>query len=70
MCDTIYTGNTQHTLKKHTDGHLSNVHKLLKTGQKIYSFAAHYNTIFNSTKSLISLCMCMKFKVVEYLYPI
>ena len=70
MCDTIYTRNTQHTIKKHMGGNFSNVHKLLKNGQKSDPLAAHYKHNVNPTKSLISLCMCMALKLVEYIYPI
>ena len=34
MCDAIYIGNTQQTFKKGMDGHLSNLQRLLKNGQK------------------------------------
>ena len=31
MCDAVYIGNTQQTLKKRIDGHLSDLQRLLKT---------------------------------------
>ena len=34
MCDAIYIGKTQQTLKKRMDGHFSNLLRLLKNGQK------------------------------------
>ena len=35
MCDAIYVGNTQMTFKKRMEGHLSDLQRLLKNGQKI-----------------------------------
>ena len=34
MCDAIYIGNTQQTLKKITDSNFSDILRLLKNGQK------------------------------------
>ena len=42
MCDDIYIGNTQNTLKKGMDGNLSNILHPLKNRQKTDSFAAHF----------------------------
>ena len=39
MCDDIYIGNTQQTLKKIIDGHFSDFLRLLDNGKKSYSFA-------------------------------
>ena len=42
MCDAIYIGNTQQTLNKIMDSHVSDILRLLKNGQKSYSFSAHF----------------------------
>ena len=70
MCDAIYTGNTQQTLKKRMDGHFSDVQKLRKPGQKLDSFVAHYKQRFNSTISHINLHMRMVSEVVKQLNPV
>ena len=41
-CDAIYIGNTQKNFKKIMDGHFSDLQRLLKNGQKLDSFAAHF----------------------------
>ena len=70
MGDAIYIGNTQQTFKKRMDGHFSDLQRLLKNGQKSYSFAAHFEQHFNTTTSCIDLCKYMTFKVVKQLKPI
>ena len=65
MCDAIYIGNTQQTLKKIMDGHFSDILHLLRNGQKPDSFAAHLEQNFNSSMSLTYLCKYMTFKVVK-----
>ena len=70
MCDTIYIGNTQQTLKKIMDVHLSDILRLLKNGQKSDSFAAHFEQHLNSTKSHTYLHDYMTFKVVKQINPI
>ena len=67
MCDAIYVGNTQQTLKKTMDGHFSDLLRLLKNGQKSDSFAAHFEQHFNTTTSSTDLCKYMTFKVVKQL---
>ena len=42
MCDASYTGNTQQTLKKIMDGHLSDILRLLNNLRKSDSFATHF----------------------------
>ena len=42
MCDDVYIGNTQQTFKKRMDGHFSDLQRLLKNGQKSYSFTDHF----------------------------
>ena len=70
MCDAIYIGNTQQTLKKIMDGHFSDLLRLLKNGQKSDSFAAHFKHQFNTTTSRTYLRKYMTFKVVKQLNPI
>ena len=70
MCDAIYIGNTQQTLKKRMDGHFSNLQRLLKNRQKSDSFAAHFVQHFNTTTSRTDLRKYMPFKVVQKLNPI
>ena len=70
MCDAIYIGNTQQTFKKRMDGHLSDIQRLLKNGQKSDSFAAHSVQHFNDTMSRTDLRKCMTFKVIKQLNTI
>ena len=70
MCDAIYIGNTQHTFKKRMDGRFSDLQRLLKNGQKLDSFAAHFVQHFNSTTSRTELRKCMTFKVIKQLNTI
>ena len=49
MCESIYLGKTQQTLKKIMDSHFSNLLSLHKNGQNSDSFAAHFGYNFNST---------------------
>ena len=70
MCDAIYIGRTQQTLKKRMDGHFSDLQRLLKNGQNSDSFAAHFVQHFNNTTSHTDLRKCMTFKVLKQLNPI
>ena len=70
MCDAIYISNTQQTFKKIMGGHLSDLQRLLKNGQKSDSFAAHFVQHFNNTTSRTDLRKCMTFKVIKQLNPI
>ena len=70
MCDAVYIGNTQQKFKKIMDGHLSNLQRLLKNGQKSDSFADHSVQHFNNTTSRTDLRKCMTFKVIKQLNPI
>ena len=70
MCDAIYIGNTQQTLKKRMDGHFSDLLRLLKNGQKSDSFAAHFEQHFNATSARTDLRKYMTFKVVKQLNTI
>ena len=69
MCDAIYIGNTQQTLKK-MDGHFYDLLRLLKSGQKSDSFDAHSVQHFNTTTSCTDLRKYMMFKVVNQLNTI
>ena len=69
MCDTIYIGNTQKTLKK-MDSQFSNILRLLKNGQKSDSFNGHFEQHFNTTTSRTDLRKYMTCKVVNQLNPI
>ena len=51
MCEAIYIGNTNKTLKKRMDCHFYDLLRLLKNGQKLDSFAAHFEQHFNATIS-------------------
>ena len=55
MSEDIYIGNTQQIPKKRMDGHLSDLLRLLKNGQKSDSFAAHFEHHFDSTTSSTDL---------------
>ena len=70
MCDFIYIGSTQQTLKKRMDVHFSDLQRLLKNGQKPDSFAAHFVQHFNNTTSRTDLRKFMTFKVINQLNPI
>ena len=65
MCDAIYIGNTQQTFKKIMDVHFSDLQCLLKNGQKLDSFAAHFVQHFNNTTSRTDLRKCMTFKLLK-----
>ena len=67
MCDDIYTCNTHQKFKKVMDGHFSNLLRILKNGQKLDSFAAHFEQHFKSTKSLTELHKFMAPKSVNQL---
>ena len=67
MCDAIYIGKTQQTSKKGMYGHFSDLQRLLKNGQKLYSFAAHFVQNFNNITSRTDLHECITFKVVKQL---
>ena len=67
MCDAIYIGNTQQNFKKIMDGHVSDLQRLLKNGQKSDSFAAHFVQHFNNTKSRTDLHKYMTSKVINQL---
>ena len=70
MCGAIYIGNTHNILKKRMDSHFSNILRLLKNGQKSYSFAAHFEEHFIATTSYTDPRKYMSFKVVNKLNPI
>ena len=70
MYDDIYIGNTQQTLKKIMNGHISNLLCFLKNGQKSDSFSAYFKQHFNTTMSCTYLCKYMIFQVVKQLIPI
>ena len=70
MCDAIYIGNTQKTCKKIIDGYFSDLQRLLKNGQKLDSFAAHFVKHFNNTTSRMDLRKHMMFKLINQLKPI
>ena len=52
------------------DGHLSDAQRLLKNGQKLDSFAAHFKQKFESATSHMDIRKYMTFKVVKQLNPI
>ena len=70
MCDAIYIGNTQQTLKKRMHGHFSDLLRLLKKIQRSESFAAHFGHHFNATTSRTDLPKYLTFKKVKRLNPI
>ena len=70
MCEYIYIGNTQKTLKKRMGGHFSNLLRLLKNGQKSDSFAAHFEQQFNAIISRTYLRKYMMFRVLKQINPI
>ena len=65
MFDAIYIGNTQQTFKKIMDGHFSNLQRVLKNGQTLDSFAAHFEQHFNTLTSRTYLRKYMTFKAVK-----
>ena len=56
MCEAIYIGNIQNTSNKKMNRNFSNLLRLLKTGQRPDSFAAHFEQHFNSTTPVTELC--------------
>ena len=70
MCDAIYIGITQQTLKKIMDGHLSDLLRLLNKRKKSDSFSAHFKQHFNDTTSRTDLRKYMSFKVLKQVKPI
>ena len=52
------------------NGHFYDLLRLLKNGQKLDEFAAHFEQHFNTTMSRIDLRKCIKFKVVKQLNQI
>ena len=70
MCDAIYIGNTQHTFKKIIDGNFYDLQRLLKNGQKVDSFAAHFVKHFNNTTSRADLRKFMTFELINQINPI
>ena len=52
------------------DGHLSDLLRILKNGQKSDSFAAHFEKYFNTNTSRTDIRKYMTFKVVNKLKPI
>ena len=65
MCDAIYIGKKQQTIKKIMDGHLSNLLRLLKNGQKSYSFSTHFEHHFNAIMLCTDLYNYMTFKLLK-----
>ena len=65
MCGAINIGNTNHTFKKRMDGHLSNIPRIIKNGQKYDSFAAHFEQHIKFTTPRTDLSKCMTFKLVK-----
>ena len=61
MCDAIYIGNTQQTLKIRMGGHFSDLQRLLKSRQKSDSFDANSVQHFNTTTSRTDLRTYMTF---------
>ena len=47
------------------DGHFSDILRLLKNGQKSYSFSAHFEKHFNTTTSRTDIRRNITFKVVK-----
>ena len=70
MCEAIYIGNTQQTLKKILDMHFSDLLSLLKNGQKSDLFAAHFEQHFNANTPRTDLHKYTTFKVVNQINPI
>ena len=65
MCESIYMGNIKKTFNKIMGGHLSDLLRLLNNGQKLDSFAAHFEQQFNSTIVRTNLRKYMALKVVR-----
>ena len=70
VCDAIYIGSTQQTLKKRMNGHFSDLLRLLSNGQKSDSFAARFEHHFNTTTPHTYLHKYMTFKAVNQINPI
>ena len=70
MCDAIYIGKTQQTLKKRMGGHFSDLLRLLNNIKKSDSFSDHSEKIFYTTTSHTDLRKYMTFKGVKQINPI
>ena len=70
MCEAVYIYSTQQKFKKRVDSHFSDLLRLYKNGQKLYSFAAHFEQYFDATISHTDLRNYMAFNVVKQLNPI
>ena len=70
MCDAVYIGNTQHTLKEIMGGRFFDILCLLKSRQKSDSFAANFEQKFNATISCTYLHKYIMFEIVKKLNPI
>ena len=70
MCEAVYIGNTQQTLKKIMDGHFFDLLCFLQNRQKSDSFAAYFEQHFKSTPSRRDLRKCMTFKVIKQINSI
>ena len=60
-------GKTEQIFNKRTDGHFSDLLRLLTNRQKPDSFAAHFEQHFNFTTSCTDICKYMTFNVVKQL---
>ena len=70
MCEAIYIGSTHKTFNKILYGHFSDLLQLLKNGQKLDSFAAHFEQHFIATTSHTYLRKYMTFKLLNHITPL
>ena len=67
LCDKINIVNKKQIPKRHTDTNFFDVSKILKTGQKSYLFASHYEHHFKSTLLCTNIFSCMNLSVFKYI---
>ena len=67
ICDAVYIGNTQQTLKTRMYGTFPDILSLFKNGQKSDSFPAHLEQHFKATIAGTYLRKYMTFKLVNQL---
>ena len=70
ICDAVYIGNTQLTLKARMNAHYNDVQQLVKNGTLSDSFASHFVQHFNQKPSHQELRNIMKFEILSSVKPI
>ena len=70
ICDAVYIGNTQQTLKSRMNAHFNDVQKLVQDGKLSDTFACHFAQHFSQKPSPQQQRNIMKFEVLSSVNPI